>query len=99
MDSVSRLYFHYFFKFLICSLQEIAEPSDEAKNDQLSLWLWLTSEKWTKLDDAMKECNVQPVLPKVYDSSNLSVPNIKDKTKTVNLNAETGSLTSTTLAS
>lgn len=84
-------------------MREIAEPSEEAKNNELSLWLWLTSEKWTKLEDAMRECNIQPSLSKGSKVSNLSLPNIKEDARSVKAKAEqqleTGSLTSNSLAS
>ncbi|XP_012276143.1 retinol dehydrogenase 13-like isoform X2 [Orussus abietinus] len=31
---------------------KLAEITDEAKNDSLAKWLWLTSEKWTKLNSS-----------------------------------------------
>lgn len=61
------------------NLREIAEPCKEALNDQLALWLWLTSEKWTKLDDARKELNVVPLSIPGQSVSNVVIPEMKQK--------------------
>lgn len=41
LDNITGSYF---------SNNEVANISDEAKDDKLAKWLWLVSEKWTKLN-------------------------------------------------
>lgn len=60
-------------------LREIAEPSKEALNDKLGLWLWLVSEKWTRLEEMRKELNVQPLLLPGEAVGPVSLPNMKQK--------------------
>ncbi|XP_034238449.1 retinol dehydrogenase 13-like [Thrips palmi] len=61
------------------NLREIAEPSKDALNDKLALWLWLTSEKWTKLEEMRKELNVQPLLLPGETVGNVPLPNMKQR--------------------
>ncbi|KAK3912608.1 Retinol dehydrogenase 13 [Frankliniella fusca] len=69
------------------NLREIAEPSKDALNDKLALWLWLTSEKWTKLRETCKELNVQPLTHPWESVSSISAPDSKLKSNTINLDA------------
>lgn len=38
------------YVFFCYSNNKIADVSNEAKNDQIARWLWIVSEKWTKLN-------------------------------------------------
>lgn len=60
--------------------REIAEPSEEAQNDQLALWLWLASEKWTKLDSCRRELSVTPLIGQTEIGGGVSVPEKKQAT-------------------
>lgn len=59
------------------NLREISEPSNEALNEKLGLWLWLTSEKWTKLQETCKELNIQPLTHPWESVNNISIPDSK----------------------
>lgn len=62
-------------------MQKVVEPSQEAKNDQLALWLWLTSEKWTKLESARMELGVSSLALPGQTDSQVSIPDMKQKAK------------------